>query len=130
MKFDKLYSKYINLICKKFYLLGLLYLFIHIFFVYLNINSTHFLFIFQLEKIDLIEIILFLIINLICIFSTQFIISKILIKNSLFIIISLIFIIPLIISYLYIFYDILIYIGYLIFDDREIIISYILQYTS
>ena len=129
MKIDKLYNKYINMICKKFYLFGLIYLLLHILLVHFNITTSNFLFIFQIEVINLIEIILFLIVNLICVFLTQYIISKILIKNPFFVIFTLIFIIPLFISYLYIIYDIIVYSIILIYDNRNFIMSYISQYT-
>ena len=129
MKIDKLYNKYINVICKKFYLFGLIYLLLHILLVHFNITTSNFLFIFQIEVINLIEIILFLIVNLICVFLTQYIISKILIKNPFFVIFTLIFIIPLFISYLYIIYDIIVYSIILIYDNRNFIMSYISQYT-
>ena len=129
MKFDKLYNKYVNLICKKFYLLALIYLVLHLICLYSNIHLSHFLFFFSIEKINLIEVSLFLIINLICIFLTQFIISKILIKNIFFVVFTLMFIIPLFISYLYIIYDVIVYIIILIYDNRTFIMAYILQYT-
>lgn len=129
MKIDKLYNKYINLICKKFYLFGLIYLLLHILLVHFNIATSHFLFIFQIEIINLIEIIIFLIVNLICIFLTQHIISKILIKNPFFVIFTLIFIIPLFISYLYILYDVIIYGINLIYDNRNFIMTYFFEYT-
>lgn len=129
MKIDKLYNKYINVICKKFYLFGLIYLLLHILLVHFSITTSNFLFIFQIEVINLIEIILFLIVNLICVFLTQYIISKILIKNPFFVIFTLIFIIPLFISYLYIIYDIIVYSIILIYDNRNFIMSYISQYT-
>ena len=129
MKIDKIYNKYINVICKKFYLFGLIYLLLHILLVHFNITTSNFLFIFQIEVINLIEIILFLIVNLICVFLTQYIISKILIKNPFFVIFTLIFIIPLFISYLYIIYDIIVYSIILIYDNRNFIMSYISQYT-
>ena len=129
MKIDKIYNKYINVICKKFYLFGLIYLLLHILLVHFNITTSNFLFVFQIEVINLIEIILFLIVNLICVFLTQYIISKILIKNPFFIIFTLIFIIPLFISYLYIIYDIIVYSIILIYDNRNFIMSYISQYT-
>lgn len=129
MKTDKLYNKYINVICKKFYLFSLIYLLLHILLVHFNITTSNFLFIFQIEVINLIEIILFLIVNLFCVFLTQYIISKILIKNPFFIIFTLIFIIPLFISYLYIIYDIIVYNIILIYDNRSFIMSYISQYT-
>ena len=126
MKFKKLYNKYINLVCKKFYLLSLIYLVLHLICLYSNIHVSHFLFFFRIEKINLIEVSLFLIINLICIFLTQFIISKILIKNVFFVVFTLMFIIPLFISYLYIIYDVIVYIIFLIYDNRSFIMSYIL----
>ena len=129
MKFEKLYNKYVNLICKKFYLLSLIYLVLHLICLYSNIHLSHFLFFFSIEKINLIEVSLFLIINLICIFLTQFIISKILIKNVFFVVFTLMFIIPLFISYLYIIYDVIVYIIILIYDNRSFIMSYISQYT-
>ena len=129
MKIDKIYNKYINVICKKFYLFGLIYLLLHILLVHFNITTSNFLFVFQIEVINLIEIILFLIVNLICVFLTQYIISKILIKNPFFVIFTLIFIIPLFISYLYIIYDIIVYSIILIYDNRNFIMSYISQYT-
>lgn len=129
MKIDKIYNKYINVICKKFYLFGLIYLLLHILLIHFNITTSNFLFVFQIEIINLIEIILFLIVNFICVFLTQYIISKILIKNPFFVIFTLIFIIPLFISYLYIIYDIIVYSIILIYDNRNFIMSYISQYT-
>ena len=132
MKFDKLYNKYVNLICKKFYLLALIYLVLHLICLYSNIHLSHFLFFFSIEKINLIEVSLFLIINLICIFLTQFIISKILIKNVFFVLFTLIFTIPLFISFIFMICDVILftanYIWYTI-EIKDITMSYILKYT-
>ena len=132
MKFDKLYNKYVNLICKKFYLLALIYLVLHLICLYSNIHLSHFLFFFSIEKINLIEVSLFLIINLICIFLSQFIISKILIKNVFFVVFSLIFTIPLFISFIFMIYEVIFftanYMWYTI-QIKDITMSYILKYT-
>ena len=132
MKFEKLYNKYVNLICKKFYLLSLIYLVLHLICLYSNIHLSHFLFFFSIEKINLIEVSLFLIINLICIFLTQFIISKILIKNVFFVLFTLIFTIPLFISFIFMICDVILftanYIWYTI-EIKDITMSYILKYT-
>ena len=132
MKFKKLYNKYINLVCKKFYLLSLIYLVLHLICLYSNIHVSHFLFFFRIEKINLIESIFFLIINFICIFLTQFIISKILIKNVFFVLFTLIFTIPLFISFIFMICDVILftanYIWYTI-EIKDITMSYILKYT-
>lgn len=122
MKIDKLYSKYINLICKKFYLIAIIYLLLHLIFVYFSIEVSHFIFIFKLEKYNIIEISLFFIINLLCVIITQKIINKILIKNIFLVIFTLIFIIPLYISFIYILIDGL---NYLFITYKDYIIDYI-----
>ena len=105
MNIDKLYKKYINLICKKFYLIAIIYLILHLIFVYFSIDVSHFIFIFKLEKYNLIEISLFFIINLLCVIITQKIINKILIKNIFLVPFTLMVIIPLYISFIYILID-------------------------
>lgn len=124
MKIDKLYNKYINLICKKFYLIAIIYLLLHLIFVYFSIEVSHFIFIFKLEKYNIIEISLFFIINLLCVIITQKIINKILIKNIFLVVFTLIIIIPLYISFIYILIDGL---NYLFITYKDYIIDYILN---
>ena len=124
MKIDKLYSKYINLICKKFYLIAIIYLLLHLIFVYFSIEVSHFIFIFKLEKYNIIEISLFFIINLLCVIITQKIINKILIKNIFLVVFTLIVIIPLYISFIYILIDGL---NYLFITYKDYIIDYIIN---
>ena len=128
MKFNKLYSIYINLICKKFYLIAIIYLFLHLFFLYIDIELSHFIFIFNLEKFNVIELLIFIILNLLCVFITQLIISKILLKYNFFVPFTLIFIIPLYISLLYFFLDIIYFDLCYAYENRNIIVSYILKY--
>ena len=128
MKLNKLYSIYINLICKKFYLIAIIYLFLHLFFLYIDIELSHFIFIFNLEKFNVIELLIFIILNLLCVFITQLIISKILLKYNFFVPFTLIFIIPLYISLLYFFLDIIYFDLCYAYENRNIIISYILKY--
>ena len=128
MKFNKLYNIYINLICKKFYLIAIIYLFLHLFFLYIDIELSHFIFIFKLENFNYIELTFYIILNFLCIFITQLIISKILIKYNFFVPFTLIFIIPLCISILYFFLDIIIFDILFIYDNKNIIIDYIFNY--
>ena len=128
MNLNKLYSIYINLICKKFYLIAIIYLFLHLFFLYINIELSHFIFIFNLEKFNVIELLIFIILNLLCVFITQLIISKILLKYNFFVPFTLIFIIPLYISLLYFFLDIIYFDLCYAYENRNIIVSYILKY--
>ena len=128
MNFNKLYSIYINLICKKFYLIAIIYLFLHLFFLYIDIELSHFIFIFKLENFNYIELTFYIILNFLCIFITQLIISKILTKYNFFVPFTLIFIIPLCISILYFFLDIIIFDILFIYDNKNIIIDYILKY--
>ena len=128
MKFDKLYSKYINLICKKFYLLSIIYLFLHLLFMYIDVNISHFIFIFKLEHFNYIELIFYVILNFLCIFISQYIISKILIKNIFLIIFTLIFIIPLYLSIILLFLDVITFDILFIYDNKNIIIDYIFNY--
>ena len=126
MKFDKLYKKYKSLICKNFYLIAIIYLFLHLITLYFNIELSHFIFIFKLEKFNYIELIIYICINLLCIYITQKIINKILIKNPIFIYLCLIFIIPLYISFIIMGYDIILLILYHIYDNKDSIISLII----
>ena len=128
MKFDKLYNKYINLICKKFYLLSIIYLFLHLLFIYIDVNISHFIFIFKLENLNYIELIFYVILNFLCIFISQYIISKILIKNIFLIIFTLIFIIPLYLSIILLFLDVITFDILFIYDNKNIIINYIFNY--
>ena len=129
MKFDKLYRIYINLICKKFYLLAIIYLFLHLLFIYINVNISNFIFIFKLENFNIIELCFYFILNFLCIFISQYIISKILIKSIFFIVFTLIFIIPLYLSIILLFLDVIIFDLYYLYDNKNIIVSYILSYT-
>ena len=128
MNLNKLYSIYINFICKKFYLIAIIYLFLHLFFLYINIELSHFIFIFNLEKFNVIELLIFIILNLLCVFITQLIILKILLKYNFFVPFTLIFIIPLYISLLYFFLDIIYFDLCYVYENRNIIVSYILKY--
>ena len=128
MNFDKIYKIYINQICKKFYLIAIIYLFLHLFFLYIDIELSHFIFIFKLENFNAIELIFFVIINLLCVFTSQFIISKIFLNNEYFVILSIIFIIPLYLSILYLFFDIIYFVIIFILDNRFIIFDYIFNY--
>ena len=128
MKFDKLYDKYINLICKKFYLLSIIYLFLHLLFMYIDVNISHFIFIFKLENFNYIELIFYVILNFLCVFISQYIISKILIKNIFLIIFTLIFIIPLYLSIILLFIDVITFDILFIYDNKNIIIDYIFNY--
>ena len=128
MNLNKLYSIYINFICKKFYLIAIIYLFLHLFFLYINIELSHFIFIFNLEKFNVIELLIFIILNSLCVFITQLIISKILLKYNFFVPFTLIFIIPLYISLLYFFLDIIYFDLCYAYENRNIIVSYILKY--
>lgn len=129
MKFDKLYNIYINLICKKFYLLGIIYLILHLLFIYIDVNISHFIFIFKLENFNIIEISFYIILNFLCVFISQYIISKILIKNIFLIVFTLIFIIPLYLSIILLFLDVITFDIYWVYDNKNIIISYIFKYT-
>ena len=128
MNLNKLYSIYINFICKKFYLIAIIYLFLHLFFLYIDIELSHFIFIFKLENFNYIELTFYIILNFLCIFITQLIISKILTKYNFFVPFTLIFIIPLCISILYFFLDIIIFDILFIYDNKNIIIDYIFNY--
>jgi hypothetical protein len=128
MNLNKLYNIYINFICKKFYLIAIIYLFLHLFFLYINIELSHFIFIFKLEKFNYIELTFYIILNFLCIFITQLIISKILLKYNFFVPFTLIFIIPLCISILYFYLDIIYFDLYYVYENRNIIVSYILKY--
>ena len=109
MNYNKLYQKYINIICRKYYIFGFLYLLLNIICVYYNIKINNYLYIFELEVFNIIEISLYLILNFIIIFFIQLFINKICLKYDYLSLISLIFTLQLFILYCKMFLDIIIF---------------------
>lgn len=128
MKINKLNWIYKNIICKKYYLLAFIYLFLIFSLVYFNINVSYFLFLFILENINTLELSLFFILNSLFIIFYQYILNKFLIKSRYLYILTCFFTIPLCYAYTILFKDILFYLYCLIIDNHSIITSYILKF--